>query len=214
MSDTHPGTTHPDNNNDRPWWGLPCTVTPCFGARLVQEGNQLHYLADRAGIRGQFSDADAYHLDQAFPLLMKQLELMLTSGELNPRHQHTVTLYARGLTCEADTLGSCGYVYITLGSCLLDQHYGLTLNDTPFADERVIEQHIEAGISLCDAVNFLVEKYALVRTDQPGFSACTRSQLINSIDILRARRATGLMVRDNYRTVNNITLGKHPGAKQ
>ncbi|EGE1657626.1 hypothetical protein DMO01_27475, partial [Escherichia coli] len=24
-------------------------------------------------------------------------------------------------------------------------------------------------------------------TDQPGFSACTRSQLINSIDILRAR---------------------------
>ncbi|WP_214276407.1 TA system toxin CbtA family protein, partial [Escherichia coli] len=23
----------------------------------------------------------------------------------------------------------------------------------------------------------------LVRTDQPGFSACTRSQLINSIDI-------------------------------
>ncbi|HAP0276134.1 TPA: toxin, partial [Escherichia coli] len=90
----------------------------------------------------------------------------------------------------------------------------LTLNDTPFVDERVIEQHIEAGISLCNAVNFLVEKYALVRTDQPGFSACTRSQLINSIDILRARRATGLMTRDNYRTVNNITLGKHPGAKQ
>ncbi|WP_176553489.1 type IV toxin-antitoxin system YeeU family antitoxin, partial [Escherichia coli] len=26
---------------------------------------------------------------------------------LNPRHQHTVTLYAKGLTCEADTLGSC-----------------------------------------------------------------------------------------------------------
>lgn len=36
------------------------------------------------------------------------------------------------------------------------------------------------------------------------------SQLINSIDILRARRATGLMTRDNYRMVNNITLGKHP----
>ncbi|EHU9769009.1 type IV toxin-antitoxin system YeeU family antitoxin, partial [Escherichia coli] len=25
MSDTLPGTTYPDNNN-RPWWGLPCTV--------------------------------------------------------------------------------------------------------------------------------------------------------------------------------------------
>ncbi len=96
-------------------------------------------------------------------------------------------------------------IWQTLLTRLLDQHYGLTLNDTPFADERVIEQHIETGISLCDAVNFLVEKYALVRTDQPGFSACTRSQLINSIDILRARRATGLMARDNYRTVNNIT---------
>ena len=65
-------------------------------------GHQLHYLADRAGIRGRFSDADAYHLT-SLPLLMKQLELMLTSGELNPRHQHTVTLYARGLTCKADT---------------------------------------------------------------------------------------------------------------
>lgn len=105
-------------------------------------------------------------------------------------------------------------IWQTLLTRLLDQYYGLTLNDTPFVDERVIEQHIEAGISLCDAVNFLVEKYALVRTDQSGFSACTHSQLINSIDILRARRATGLMTRDNYRTVNNITLGKHPEAKR
>ncbi|EEZ0325218.1 type IV toxin-antitoxin system YeeU family antitoxin, partial [Escherichia coli] len=28
MSDILPGTTHPDDNHDRPWWGLPCTVTP------------------------------------------------------------------------------------------------------------------------------------------------------------------------------------------
>ena len=114
VSDKLHETNYPDDHNDRLWWGLLCTVTPCFGARLVQEGNRLHYLADRAGIRGLFSDADAYHLDQAFPLLMKQLELMLTSGELNPRHQHTVTLYAKGLTCEADTLGSCGYVYLAV----------------------------------------------------------------------------------------------------
>jgi hypothetical protein len=50
----------------------------------VQEGNRLHYLADRASITGTFSDADLRHLDQAFPVLLKQLELMLTSGELNP----------------------------------------------------------------------------------------------------------------------------------
>ncbi|AIG67335.1 toxin of the YpjF-YfjZ toxin-antitoxin system [Escherichia coli] len=59
-------------------------------------------------------------------------------------------------------------IWQTLLIRLLDQHYGLTLNDTPFADERVIEQHIEAGISLCDAVNFLVEKYALNRPGFPG----------------------------------------------
>ncbi|EOY5724093.1 type IV toxin-antitoxin system YeeU family antitoxin [Enterobacter cloacae] len=97
-----------------PWWGLKRNITPCFGARLVQEGNRLHYLADRASIIGQFSAADLRHLAHAFPLLLKQLELMLTSGELSPRHQHCVTLYAKGLTCEADTLGSCGYVYLAI----------------------------------------------------------------------------------------------------
>ena len=80
----------------------------------MQEGNHLHYLADRASITGQFSDGDLRHLDQAFPLLLKQLELMLTSGELTPRHQHCVTLYAKGLTCEADSLGSHGYVYLAI----------------------------------------------------------------------------------------------------
>lgn len=97
-----------------PWWGLRRDITPCFGARLVQAGNRLYYLADRANITGQFSDADLRHLDQAFPLLLKQLELMLTSGELNPRHQHCVTLYAKGLVCEADSLGSCGYIYVAI----------------------------------------------------------------------------------------------------
>lgn len=97
-----------------PWWGLRSDFSPCFSAHLVQEDNQLHYLADRASFNGQFSDADLRHLDLAFPVLMKQLELMLTNGELNPRHQHCVTLYHNELTCEADTLGSCGYVYLAI----------------------------------------------------------------------------------------------------
>ena len=106
----------PTVNHDitEPWWGLKRSITPCFGARLVQAGNRLHYLADRANITGQFSDADLRYLDQAFPLLLKQLELMLTSGELNPCHQHCVTLYAKGLTCEADSPGSHGYVYLAI----------------------------------------------------------------------------------------------------
>lgn len=111
MSDITPTT---DASMDAPPWGLQCNITPCLGARLVQEGNRLHYLADRASITGKFSDADLRHLDQAFPMLLKQLERMLTRGELTPRHQHRVTLFAKGLTCEADSLGSCGYLYIAI----------------------------------------------------------------------------------------------------
>lgn len=111
MSNKTPTTTH---DIAEPWWGLKPIFTPCFGTRLVQEGNRLHYLADRASITGTFSDADLRHLDQASPVLLKQLELMLTRGELTPRHQHGVTLHAKGLTCDADTLGSHGYVYVAI----------------------------------------------------------------------------------------------------
>lgn len=103
-----------NDNMDALRWGLQRNITPCFGARLVQEGNRLHYLADRASITGTFNNEDLRHLDQVFPVLMKQLELMLVSGELNPRHQHSVTLYAKGLTCEADSLASHGCVYIAI----------------------------------------------------------------------------------------------------
>ncbi|EMG5773427.1 TPA: type IV toxin-antitoxin system YeeU family antitoxin [Yersinia enterocolitica] len=95
-------------------WGLKRDITPCFGARLVQEGHRLHFLADRAGFTGIFSEMQARHLDEAFPHFISQMELMLTTGELNPRYTHCITLYHNGFTCEADTLGSCGYVYIAI----------------------------------------------------------------------------------------------------
>ncbi|WP_432758317.1 type IV toxin-antitoxin system YeeU family antitoxin [Klebsiella aerogenes] len=41
MSHTTPVTNH---DAAEPWWGLQRHITPCFGARLVQEGNRLHYL--------------------------------------------------------------------------------------------------------------------------------------------------------------------------
>ncbi|QBN12515.1 hypothetical protein E2E36_02640 [Enterobacter cloacae complex sp.] len=31
---------------------------------------------------------------------------------------------------------------------LLEQHYGLTLNDTPFSDETVTQEHFTIGIHL------------------------------------------------------------------
>ena len=113
MSNRSESGTKPENPAC-PQWGLVRTITPCFGARLVQEGCRVHFLADRAGFNGAFSDDDVLHLEQIFPLIIKQLELVLASGELNPRYQHCVTCYHNGLTYEADTLGSCGYVYIAV----------------------------------------------------------------------------------------------------
>ena len=106
------------------YWGLPCTMTPRFGARLVQEGNHLHYLSDRAGFTGQFSDVELSHLERAFPLLLKQLELKLVSGELDPRRQNCITLSVKGLTCEADSLGSHGYVYLSIYPTPSETHSG------------------------------------------------------------------------------------------
>lgn len=75
-------------------WGIKSDIVPRLGVRLVQEGNRLHYLADWASITGKFSDAECL--------------------KMNSRHAHCVTLYHNGFTCEADTLGSCGYVYIAI----------------------------------------------------------------------------------------------------
>lgn len=76
---------------------------------------------------------------------------------------------------------------------LLEQHYGLTLNDTPFCDENVIQEHIDAGITLVNAVNFLVEKYDLVRIDHTEFSWKEQSPYLRTIDILRSRKTIGLV---------------------
>lgn len=105
-------------------------------------------------------------------------------------------------------------IWQTLLTHLLNQHYGLTLNDTPFGNDGVIQEHIDAGISLGDAVNVIVEKYDLVRTDRHGFSVEEQSPLISSIDILRARKACGLMTRNGYKAVTDITHGKFSGVTQ
>ena len=84
-------------------------------------------------------------------------------------------------------------VWQQLLTYLLEQHYGLTLQDTPFHDDTTIQEHIEAGITLADAVNFLVEKYELVRIDRREFIWQEQSPYLRAVDILRARQATGLL---------------------
>ena len=98
-------------------------------------------------------------------------------------------------TREASSRPSPVEIWQRLLGHLLDRHYGLTLNDTPFCDEAVIQEHINAGITLADAVNFLVEKYELVRIDRRGFSWQEQSPYLRAVDILRARQATGLLRR-------------------
>ncbi|EQB4815793.1 TA system toxin CbtA family protein [Citrobacter cronae] len=78
---------------------------------------------------------------------------------------------------------------------LLKQHYGLILNDTPFSDEAVIQEHINTGINLADAVNFLVEKYELVRIVAGDSTGKNSPPYLRAVDILRARQATGLLRR-------------------
>ena len=46
---------------------------------------------------------------------------------------------------------------------------------------------------LADAVNFLVEKYELVRIARKGFNWQEQSPYLRAVDILRARQATGLL---------------------
>ncbi|UAN52788.1 toxin CbtA [Serratia sp. JSRIV002] len=92
---------------------------------------------------------------------------------------------------------------------LLQQHYGLALEDTAFSHEGVIQEHLNAGISLADALNFIVEKYELVRIDRTGFSIREQSPFITPIDLLRARQATGLMKRRGYKAITHITNGKN-----
>ena len=62
-----------------------------------------------------------------------------------------------------------------------------------YAYEWAILEHIEAGITLADAVNFLVDRYELVRIDRKGFRWQEQTPFPTATDIFRAKRATGLM---------------------
>ncbi|QWL81760.1 type IV toxin-antitoxin system YeeU family antitoxin [Aeromonas hydrophila] len=92
-------------------WGLPHTVTPRFGARLIQSRYRLDFLSDRASLIGEWSETQIAKLDLAFPEIIKALEAKLLTGELDAQRQHCITIQHGGFTCEADTLGSHGYVY-------------------------------------------------------------------------------------------------------
>ena len=82
-------TTHTNNQHpvapDQPTrifaqWGLPHTVTPRFGARLIQSHYRLDFLPDRASLIGEWSQMQIAKLDLAFPEVIKALESKLLTG--------------------------------------------------------------------------------------------------------------------------------------
>ncbi|WP_330544118.1 type IV toxin-antitoxin system YeeU family antitoxin [Aeromonas hydrophila] len=95
-------------------WGLSHTVTPRFGARLIQEHHRLHFLSDRASLVGEWAEAAIDQLEADFPTIIKELESKLLTGELDARCQQRITIQHSVFTCEADTLGSHGYLYICI----------------------------------------------------------------------------------------------------
>jgi cytoskeleton-binding toxin CbtA-like protein len=82
---------------------------------------------------------------------------------------------------------------------LLNNCYGLELNDTPYHDDQAITQQIEHGITVRETINELVEKFDLVRIDRPGFSMMAQDSTLSGSDMLRARSALGLRSPINRR---------------
>ena len=95
-------------------WGLQRNITPRFGARLIQRGSRLDFLWDRSGFVGSFPHDLGLQLNDAFPEIIKKLENQVSLGHLDAHQQRCVTLQHASFTCEADTLGSHGYLYITI----------------------------------------------------------------------------------------------------
>lgn len=95
-------------------WGLPHNVTPRFGARLIQEHHRLHFLSDRASLVGEWQEEAIDRLEAALPTIIKELEAKLLAGVLDAQHQQCTTIQHCGFTCEADSLGSHGYIYIVI----------------------------------------------------------------------------------------------------
>lgn len=83
-------------------------------------------------------------------------------------------------------------VWQRLLTYLLDHHYGLALNDTPFGDDDTIQECIDAGDSLVDALNEVVEDDELERIDNRGKSFLSVSLRLTPADIRSAQNAVGL----------------------
>ncbi|MGU5847238.1 type IV toxin-antitoxin system YeeU family antitoxin [Aeromonas hydrophila] len=80
----------------------------------MQSRYRLDFLSDRASLIGEWNETQIAKLNLAFPEVIKALEAKLLTGELDTQCQHCITIQHGSFTCEADTLGSYGYVYLAI----------------------------------------------------------------------------------------------------
>lgn len=102
------------NQPSAPVRDLRSDIMPSFGTRLVQKGCRLYFLADRASLRDNFTSQQLQTLEATFPQFVKQIEAALSTNELNPHQARRFTSSLNGMTLEANTNGSSGYVCITI----------------------------------------------------------------------------------------------------
>ncbi|MGL5037456.1 MAG: type IV toxin-antitoxin system YeeU family antitoxin [Aeromonas sp.] len=95
-------------------WGRPRNISPRFGARLIQQRYRLDFLSDRANLIGEWSDTEIHQLEVSLPAIIKELEGKLLRGELDAQRQQCIRIQHGNVICEADTLGSHGYVYVAM----------------------------------------------------------------------------------------------------
>ncbi|HDR2588675.1 TA system toxin CbtA family protein [Enterobacter ludwigii] len=99
-------------------------------------------------------------------------------------------------------------VWQRLLTYLLNHHYGLTLNDTPFGDDDAIQECIDAGDPLLDALNEMAEDNNLERTDNRGKSFLSVSSRLTPADIRSTQNAVGLADSRTTLIINARSLAR------
>ena len=74
----------------------------------------MHFLLDRASLVGEWTEEAIDQLEAASPNIIKELETKLLIGKLDARRQQCISVQHDGFTCETDSLGSHGYIYIAI----------------------------------------------------------------------------------------------------
>ncbi|GHS64518.1 hypothetical protein KPTHUN262_10610 [Klebsiella pneumoniae] len=69
---------------------------------------------------------------------------MLFLRQKSANHANTIPAPQRAASSRLSSVE----IWQKLLEYLLEKHYGLTLNGTPFCNDSVIQKHIDAGISL------------------------------------------------------------------